>query len=152
MNDLDRDILNALQNDFPIESDPYDRIAEKLGISVEKLWERVERLLEDGTIRRIGASLNSRKMGFPSTLCAARVAPEQTEAAAEFIGRYCEVTHSYLRNGDFNIWFTLIARDEQRIEEVLEEIRSELGLEQGDVLNLPMRTTFKLNARFRPPA
>ncbi len=150
MDDLDRKILDTLQNDFPLAANPYDIMAEKLQISVEKLWERVEKLLGDGTIRRVGVSLNSRKLGFPSTLCAARVSGDQTEKAGELIGGYSEVTHSYLRNGDFNLWFTLIARDEARIEEILEQIRAALNLEKTDILNLPMKTTFKLNARFKP--
>ena len=79
MDDLDRRILDALQNDFPIEADPYSIIAGKLGIETEVLWQRICALLGDGTIRRIGASLNSRKMGFPSTLCAAAAPAEKIE-------------------------------------------------------------------------
>ena len=109
----------------------------------------------------MGASLDSRKLGFRSTLAAVRVRPDRVDRAAEVIGRHPEVTHSYLRDrelglpnaggcvgGPFNIWFTIIASDDERVDAILREIRAELSLEPSDVLNLPMRRLFKLDARF----
>jgi hypothetical protein len=58
------------------------------------------------------------------------------------------VTHSYLRNDVYNIWFTLIAIDNDRIKNILEQIRESLSLEKSKVLNLPMKRLFKLDARF----
>jgi len=127
--------------------------------------------MAEGVIRRIGASLDSRKLGFCSTLaavsCPAPKRPREkpvskkgenscskstfwcgVEQAAKIIGRFPEVTHSYLRNDNFNIWFTIIAIDEERIEYILEHIRTSLSLESSQILNLPMKHLFKLNARF----
>ncbi len=148
MDELDSRILEALQDDFPLSSRPYAILSEKVGISEDEIWGRVERLLDEGIIRRIGASLDSRKLGFSSTLAAVSIEPGKIDRAAEVIGKPVEVTHSYQRNDEFNIWFTVIARDEDRIEEVLARIRSELSLEESKVLNLPMTRLFKLNARF----
>ena len=149
MDDLDQRILDALQYDFPLNERPFDLLAARLGIEVGELWERVERMLHDGTIRRLGASLNSRKLGFSSTLAAVSVEPDRVDEAAEVVGRYDEVTHSYLRDHRFNIWFTIIARDVERIEAILEEIRVALSLPSSAVLNLPMKRVFKLDARFK---
>jgi len=102
-----------------------------------------------GVIRRIGASLDSRKFGFYSTLAAVSVEANLVDKAAEVIGRFPEVTHSYLRRDDFNIWFTIIAADEDKIEYILERIRSALSLKSSQVLNLPMKRLFKLDARFK---
>ena len=148
MDRLDGQILEALQNEFPLSICPYAILAEKLGVSEDELWGRIEKLLQDGVIRRIGASLDSRKLGFSSTLAAVSVDAEHVERAAEVIGKFFEVTHSYQRNDEFNIWFTIIACDEVRIGEVLEQIRSELSLDESKVLNLPMTRLFKLDARF----
>jgi len=148
MDDLDRRILDALQYDFPLCERPFDVLAERLGLDAGLLWRRVESLLEQGVIRRLGASLDSRKLGFCSTLAAVRVAPNLVDRAAETIARYPEVTHSYLRDHEFNIWFTIIAAHTERIEMILREIRTELSLETSDVLNLPMKRLFKLDARF----
>ena len=105
-------------------------------------------MIEQGVIRRLGASIDSRKLGFCSTLAAVRVRPENVERAAEVIGRHREVTHSYLRDHEFNIWFTIIAADNGKIEAILDEIRGDLSLDPSDVLNLPMKRMFKLDARF----
>lgn len=149
MDKTDCRILDVLQNDFPLSTRPYEILADKLQIPCDELWERIQRLMSEGVIRRIGASLDSHKLGYCSTLAAVSVAPELVEEAAEVIGRFSEVTHSYLRNDNFNIWFTLIAVNNDRIEDILEQIRSALSLESSQILNLPMKHLFKLNARFK---
>ncbi len=148
MDDIDSRILRELQHNFPLSERPYEVVAERLQISTEQLWAHVQRMLDDGVIRRMGASFDSNKLGFRSTLAAVSVEPEFVDRAAEVIGRFPEVTHNYLRDDVFNIWFTLIAVDEKRIEEVLEEIRTTLSLEKSAVLNLPVKELFKLDARF----
>ncbi|MCL5279933.1 MAG: Lrp/AsnC family transcriptional regulator [Planctomycetes bacterium] len=176
MDDLDCRILDALQHDFPLREHPFDILAQRLGVDPELLWGRVEAMRNSGVIRRLGASLDSRKLGFRSTLAAIRVrsdlppdaqrrcgpdaqpgcaaalrADGWVDRAAEVIGRHPEVTHSYLRDHELNIWFTIIAPDDKQIDAVLREIREALSLEPSDVLNLPMKRLFKLDARFRAP-
>jgi DNA-binding Lrp family transcriptional regulator len=148
VDELDRRILEALENAFPLSERPYDTIADKLEIPVDRFYSRVQELLADGVIRRMGASLDSRKLGFSSTLAAVSVGSERVEQAAEMIGGFAEVTHSYLRNDRFNIWFTIIAIDNERIEQILEHIGSRLSLDSSQVLNLPVKRLFKLDARF----
>ena len=148
MDSIDRRILQELQDHFPLKERPYDLLAERLQIQPGELWDRIQRMLDEGVIRRIGASVDSRKFGFRSTLAAVSIEPELVDRAAEVIGRFHEVTHSYLRDGAFNIWFTIIAVDDGRIEEILENIRTSLSLESSKVLNLPVRRMFKLDARF----
>ena len=69
--------------------------------------------------------------------------------AAAIVARYHEVTHSYLRDHHFNIWFTIIAVNDEKIEEILGQIRISLNLDESDILNLPVKRLFKLDARFR---
>jgi len=149
MDELDWRILQALQNDFPLSAGPYEIIASKLKIPCDELWNRIERMVSEGVIRRIGASLDSRKLGFCSTLAAVSIEPNLVDKAAEIIGRFPEVTHSYLRKDDFNIWFTIIAADEERLMEILKEIRTALSIDSSDILNLPVKRLFKLDARFK---
>jgi len=148
MDEIDGQILRELQDNFPLRERPYDIIADRLQIPVDELWARIRGLLEDGVIRRMGASLDSKKLGFSGTLAAVRIEPERVEHAAEIIGRFPEVTHSYLRKDVYNIWFTIIASDEKKIGDILEQIRTGLSLEESDVLNLPAKRLFKLDARF----
>jgi len=148
MDEIDRRILRELQHDFPLSERPYEVIAERLQLSAEQLWTAVQRMLDEGIIRRMGASFDSKKLGFSSTLAAVSVEPELVDRAAEVVGQFPEVTHNYLRNDAFNIWFTLIAADQESIESVLEQIRTTLSLDKTAVLNLPVKRLFKLDARF----
>ena len=150
MDKLDRQIVTELQMDFPVCPDPYGIVADRLEIDRDTLLDRVRRLMESGTIRRIGVSIDSRKMGYSSTLAAVRVAGGQIDSASQVIDSYPEITHSYLRNDEFNIWFTVIAVDRQRIDHLLEELRCKLNIETSDVLDLPVKQLFKLDARFKP--
>jgi DNA-binding Lrp family transcriptional regulator len=150
MDDLDQQIITQLQMDFPLEANPYDIIAERIGIDVEVLFKRVENLIDLGTIRRIGASIDSRKIGYHSTLTAIRVSGEQVDTACQLIDSCPEITHSYLRSHEFNVWFTVIASSQERVKEVIEELRVKLDLGVSDVLDLPMLQLFKLDARFKP--
>ena len=150
MDDLDKKIITQMQMDFPLEANPYDIIAERLGVSAEEVFGRVDALMDLGTIRRVGASIDSRKLGYSSTLAAVRVADERVDEASELINSYPEITHSYLRKNEYNIWFTVIAVDRDRVEGVIEELRARLGLNFDDVLDLPVLNLFKLDARFKP--
>ena len=149
MDDLDYRILQILQNDFPLIEKPYEAISLKLKIPCEQLISRIESLISGGIIRRVGASLDSHMLGYHSTLAAISVEDSIVEQASEIIKSYPEITHSYLRNNRFNIWFTIIASNNERIENIIKEIQSALSLESSKILNLPMKRLFKLNACFK---
>ena len=149
MDDLDRRIIKELQGNFPLETNPYEILADSLAIDVDELWKRVVNLVESGFIRRIGFSIDSRKMGYSSTLAAIRVSPERIDKACELIDDYPQITHSYLREDAFNIWFTVIAEDQNQISWILDKIKSELALSEQDVMDLPVEKLFKLDARFK---
>lgn len=149
VDDLDRRIINELQENFPLEINPYEIMANNLGICVDELWRRVQSLIETGMIRRIGFSIDSRKMGYASTLTAIRVPYDRVDEASVLISTYPQITHSYLRENEFNIWFTVIAEGKSHIESILDEIRKELNLSPEDMMDLPVEKLFKLDARFK---
>ncbi|MHC4287912.1 MAG: Lrp/AsnC family transcriptional regulator [Planctomycetota bacterium] len=146
---MDRRIIKELQGNFPLEMNPYEVIADNLGMSVDQLWQRILALAESGVIRRMGFSIDSRKIGYSSTLAAVRVSQDRIDEASELISEYPQITHSYLREDDFNIWFTVIADDRDRVLVILEEIRDKLNLTEDDVMDLPVEKLFKLDARFK---
>jgi DNA-binding Lrp family transcriptional regulator len=146
---MDRRIIKELQGNFPLEINPYEVIADNLGMSVDQLWQRILALAESGVIRRMGFSIDSRKIGYSSTLAAVRVSQDRIDEASELISEYPQITHSYLREDDFNIWFTVIADDRDRVLVILEEIRDKLNLTEDDVMDLPVEKLFKLDARFK---
>jgi len=146
MDEMDRMILNEIQSHFPIEARPYQVLGEKLGCSEEEALQRVQDLKDREVIRRIGANCNSRKLGYTSTLCAAKVPSRLMERFVEVVNSYMGVTHNYRRDHDYNIWFTLIAPSEEKIERILREI-IELT-EVGEVISLPAERLFKIQVDF----
>ena len=147
IDDIDRAVLNRIQSDFPITSRPYRTIAEDLGLSEAEVLKRVSRLKAIGIIRRIGGNFKPEKLGFVSTLCAAKVPEDKISQFAEVVNRYPGVTHNYRRENSFNIWFTFIAPSMEEINANLEQIAAETGVK--DILNLPATRVFKIKAEFK---
>ncbi len=146
LDDLDRAILNRIQSDFPLTSRPYMSIADEVGISEDDILKRLARLKEKGIIRRIGGNFVPNRLGFVSTLCAAKVPEDMIESFAKIVNRYPGVTHNYLRDNKYNIWFTFIAPSMEVIEANLENISKETGI--SDIINLPATKVFKIKAHF----
>ena len=147
MDDTDRSILNRIQSGFPITSRPFQAIAEELGLTEDEVLDRIAQLKKAGIIRRIGANFVPGKLGFVSTLCAAKVPAEKIDRFAQVVNRFPGVTHNYLRDNEFNVWFTFIAPSMQEIEDNLARISEETGIR--DILNLPATDVFKIKAKFK---
>jgi len=146
LDDLDRAILNEIQSHFPIVSRPYEEVGRRVGASEDEVMRRVQGMFNRGVIRRLGANFTSRKLGYTSTLCAARVAPEQLDRFVRVVNGYPGVTHNYLRRHRYNVWFTLIAESEARLTQILEEISQVSGVQE--ILSLPAREVFKIKVDF----
>jgi len=146
MDKTDRKILNIIQTEFPVEKEPFKFLGEAIGIIEDEALDRGKKLKERGIIRRIGAVFDTGKMGFASTLCAARVSEEKVEEFVDIVNSCSGVTHNYRRSHEYNIWFTFIAPSEEEIERSLDEIREKTGVD--DILNMPVRRKFKIDASF----
>ena len=146
MDEKDRKILNILQTRFPLVPEPFDAVGEELGLTGDEVIARVRRLKAEGVIRRIGAVFDSRKLGYASTLCAAKVPEEKMRSFVEVVNGYPGVTHNYRRGHEYNVWFTFIAPDAESLERDLAEIRRRTGVK--DVISMPAVKTFKINATF----
>ena len=146
MDEIDKRILNLIQKDFPIKPEPFKELAENLKTSEAEVLSRVSKLKEEGIIRRIGASFDSNKLGYVSTLCAVKVPKNKMEQTVKVINGYLEVTHNYLREHEFNIWFTLIAESQAKIDTIIEEISEKTG--GLEIINLPAINLFKINVNF----
>jgi DNA-binding Lrp family transcriptional regulator len=146
MDEVDKKILNILQTRFPVVPEPFDAVGAELGIPGDEVLERVKRLRDSGVIRRIGAVFDSRKLGYTSTLCAARVPEDQVRSFVDVVNGYPGVTHNYRRSHEYNIWFTFIAPNPDALEKALAEIRQRTGI--TDILNMPAVKTYKINATF----
>jgi DNA-binding Lrp family transcriptional regulator len=121
-------------------------VADELDLTEKEVLDRVARLKADGIIRRIGGNLVPGKLGFVSTLCAARVPDDKIDHFAEIVNRYPGVTHNYQRDNTYNVWFTFIAPSRDEIEKNLKQIAKYSGID--DILNLPATKVFKIRAEF----
>lgn len=147
IDDKNKKILNTIQVDFPIHSRPYKIIADKLGLCENELIQRINQMKKDMLIRRIGGNFSPDRLGYHSTLCAAKVPEDKVELFTKTVNAYSGVTHNYKRDHAFNIWFTFIAGSVEIIEDSLEQIRKATGVET--ILNLPATKVFKISANFK---
>src|SRR5665213_3047803 len=96
-----------MQGSFPIAPRPYEHVAGEAGIPEAEVLARVTRLLDERIIRQVTPIFDTRALGYSSMLVAAKVDPENPWRAANIINAHPGVSHNYLRNHEFNIWFTL---------------------------------------------
>lgn len=146
LDNLDRELLSKIQSDFPLSKEPYRELAESLNTTEKEIITRLQKLIKDGTIRRLGGIFDSRKLGYTGTLCAMKVAPEKVEAVARVVNGYRGITHNYLRDHEYNMWFTLLAPDRDEIKRILEEIKKRTGI--SEVISLPAERLFKIKVNF----
>lgn len=145
LTELERRLLNDFQHDFPLVSNPFAVLAERLGVSEGDVLASLDALQQRGMISRIGPVFQTHRVGA-STLAAMPVPAGRLEAVAQLVSRYPEVNHNYEREHAFNLWFVVTAPTRARVTEVLEEIRATTGLQ---VLDLPMEESFHIDLGFR---
>ena len=145
LDDIDRQLINTIQLDFPLNSRPFRTLGEQIGISEEDIINHLKKLTELGAIRRIGPIVNTRGIGGFSTLIAMRVPEHEIDEVAARINSFDEVSHNYLRPSTYNLWFTVSARSRARLLEIISEIE-EMGYQ---FLDLPVKRMFKIGVLFR---
>ena len=148
----DRALLDALQDDIPLVSRPFEVIAARLGIPEDDVMRRLDRLQEQGIVRGLSPVLESRHVGLSATtLVALKVPEEKIQTVARLINAYPEVSHNYRRDHAYSLWFTIAGKDENRIQEIIQGIKQQSGITGQDILELPTVRRFKIDVRFLFP-
>jgi DNA-binding Lrp family transcriptional regulator len=80
-----------------------------------------------------------------STLAAIAVPAEELEEVAAIVSEFAEVNHNYEREHHFNLWFVVVAEDEDRLQTVLAEIEAGCGY---PVLDLPLLNEYFIDLGF----
>jgi DNA-binding Lrp family transcriptional regulator len=144
LDDVDRRVLNLMQGSFPIATHPYRHVAGLAGIPEAELMSRVSRLLEKRIIRQVTPIFDTRALGYSSMLVAAKVDSEHPHRAAQVINEHPGVSHNYLRNHEFNLWFTIATEPDSKLglEGTLDVLAKESGAES--VRQLPTLKLFKI--------
>ncbi|MCQ9208489.1 MAG: Lrp/AsnC family transcriptional regulator [Omnitrophica bacterium] len=139
---LDRKILNCIQQDIPLASEPFKILSNKLGIKEDELLCRIKDLKQRGIIRTFCAGINHRRLGFASSLIALKLPANRVEAVAKEIVKYQEITHCFLREGEYNLWMVFLSPQKQNLKRFFNKMVKKIGKE--NVLSLPTRKKFKL--------
>lgn len=145
MDDIDRQIINQLQDGFPICDRPYLAVAEQLGITEESLIQRIEQMLENKQLSRFGPMYHAERMGGGLSLCAMSIPEDEFETVTEQVNRFPEVAHNYARDHELNMWFVLATETPERIDQVLQEIEETTGY---PVYNMPKKREFFVGLKF----
>jgi DNA-binding Lrp family transcriptional regulator len=144
LDDLDKRLLNLMQGRFPIAPRPYQSVAAEAGITEDEVIARVQHLLDERIIRQVTPIFDTRALGYSSMLVAAKVDPENPWRSAQVINEHPGVSHNYLRNHEFNIWFTIATEPDSPLglEGTLEVLGELAGAES--IRQLPTLKLFKI--------
>jgi DNA-binding Lrp family transcriptional regulator len=144
LSDLDRKLLNQMQGSFPLDQRPYLRVAEALGIAEDQVLADIQRLLKDRIIRQVTPIYDTRALGYGSMLVAAKVDAEHPWGPAKIINSHPGVSHNYLRNHEFNMWFTLAVEKDSKLglQGTLDVLQEKTGAES--IRQLPTLQLFKI--------
>ncbi len=144
LDERDRRLLNLMQGSFPIEPRPYLRVAQQAQMSEQEAMRRVKELLSKRIVRQVTPIFDTRALGYSSMLVAAKVDPELPHRAAKVINEHPGVSHNYLRNHEFNLWFTIAVEPDSLLglDATLQVLAAESGA--TSVRQLPTIKLFKI--------
>ena len=144
LDELDKKLLNLMQGSFALTKRPFEHVAGLAGVPAEEVMQRVQRLLDKRIIREITPIFDTRALGYQSMLVAAKVDAEHPHRAAKIINSHPGVTHNYLRNHDFNLWFTIAVEPGSRLglDGTLDALAAETGAQS--IRQLPTLKLFKI--------
>jgi siroheme decarboxylase len=127
LTDQDRELLNAVQWDFPLEARPFAALGERLGLSESEVRERIAAVKAAGVLRQLSAIFDTRALGYDSSLVAAQIDPDRIDEAAARISEHPGVSHNYKRNHAFNLWYTIAVPPGESLDEHLDVLHRESG-------------------------
>jgi DNA-binding Lrp family transcriptional regulator len=144
LDETDKKLLNLLQGSFPMAAHPFAELASAAQLSEAEVLTRTQRLLDERIIREITPIFDTRVLGYSSMLVAAKVDPEHPWRAAKIINSHPGVSHNYLRDHDFNLWFTVATEPESKLglQGTLDVLAELTGAES--VRQLPTLRLFKI--------
>jgi len=139
MDNLDREILYAVQDGIPLTREPFSAIATHLGLAPHEVVERLKRLREEKIIRKFGLFVWKNKVGIVANAMVVWSVPrERLRDVAEFFSRFEEVTHCYQRRTTpkwrYNLYTMVHGTKRKTVEEFVEELAKRTELEDYEIL------------------
>jgi DNA-binding Lrp family transcriptional regulator len=144
MDELDRKLVNSLQDGLPVCRRPFDELADRLGVTAGEIPKRIQKLLDDNLLSRFGPMYNAEQLGGAVTLCAMQVAAEQFDAVADMVNAHPEVAHNYEREHLLNMWFVVAAEHPEQLARVIRSIEQETACR---VYDMPKQQEFYIGLK-----
>ena len=145
---LDKQLLTVIQRDFPLHQRPFEKLGQKIGLSESDTLQKLQQLKSERYLRFIGAVINTASLGFKSMLVSFEVDPEKLDQTAEIVNAHPGVSHNYLREDRYNMWFTLITSNQDQLRSSLNDILEATQIPETDVLDLPVTRRYKIRVRY----
>jgi len=145
MDELDRALINRLQDGLPLVDRPFAAVGAELGLGEDAVVARVRAMVEGGLLTRFGPMYHAERMGGGLTLAALKVPAGDFERVAVIVNALPEVAHNYARDHELNMWFVLATETPERVAGAIAEIEAATGLE---VFNFPKQAEYYLDLRF----
>ena len=144
MDIVDKDLLNLIQREFPLDREPFDALGSPLGLPGDEVIRRIDALKRGRVIRQISAIFDTRVLGYESSLVAAKIPPQKLNTAAKAINSHPGVSHNYERNNEFNLWYTVAVPPDSRLglEGTVDVLHKISGAEKTRIL--PTLKLFKI--------
>jgi len=144
MDSIDAGIVNCLQEGLPVCERPFDDVAATLGLSVDELLSRLQRLLDDRVLTRFGPMYNAESMGGALSLCAMQVPAGRYEEVTGQVNAYPEVAHNYERDHLLNMWFVIATERPEQASAIIAEIEQVSGCR---VYDMPKQEEFYIGLK-----
>ena len=144
LSNLDRRLINRLQDDLPLTSRPFAEIAEEFGLEEQEVVDRTRRLRDDGFLTRFGPFFDAEALGGAFCLCAMAVPEDRFDEVLTKVNAHAEVAHNYERDHRLNMWFVLATESQKDIADTAAVIEQETGLQ---VLLFPKEREFFIGFR-----
>jgi siroheme decarboxylase len=150
MKDLDKKLINLLQDGFPLTPRPFLTVAEQLSekgteITETEVMHSIQALLDEGILSRFGPMYQAERMGGGLTLAAMKVAEEDYERVTDQVNAFSQVAHNYRREHELNMWFVLATESPEEIEDCIDEMEAITGYQ---VFNMPKKEEFYVGLKF----
>lgn len=135
----DIEFLKSIQNGIPLTKTPYKDIGDKIGMTEDEVINNLERLLDEGKIRRLAASIAHRKIGITSNaMCVWNVPKERVDEVGKIMAELEEVTHCYERprfpEWPHNVYTMIHGYTDKECEEIIETIKQKTGITDHIIL------------------
>ncbi len=144
LSSLHKQLLNDFQQDLPLSATPYQDVADSLGVAEDEVLDAFKELQDQQFIARIGSVIAPNLIGT-SSLVAMSVPENHLQSVAEIINQYPEVNHNYERDNRFNLWFVLVAKDSESLQQVMADMELQTGYK---MLYLPLLADYFINLGF----